>query len=308
MKLIHLHNNWQPYNSRSQFVFFIFLLLLVSLAGCAEDTPSPVEPIIPEAEYSFFVAGHTYGRPGVDNIGLHPPFVSAIEESGLEQFSFGVLTGDIVKTPSASDWDEVDTQVVEFGCPVHFSVGNHDMYDRDLFTSRYGSTWHAFRHEGDLFIILDGEEEGGSLTGEQFNFLSAELEASDYHRIFLFVHKLIWIHDDTPWSPLRGFLNSGEGYDYTNNYWSHVQPLLQDTGVPVYLIAGDVGVVWAMALFFQQGGNITYIASGMGGDREENYLEVSISGAAVEITAVRLDGQPLELSNIEAYNLEHYVP
>jgi hypothetical protein len=47
--------------------------------------------------YSFFVAGHTYGKPRVNHGGFCPPFESkfnSIKNDTLMQF--GLLTGDIV--------------------------------------------------------------------------------------------------------------------------------------------------------------------------------------------------------------------
>jgi Calcineurin-like phosphoesterase len=283
-----------------------FLLVLPLLAGCSENTASPEEPGVQIPSYTFFAAGHTYGRPPTNNEGLHPPFITAMTGNDPGQFSFGVLTGDIVWYSSEQDWDEVEADLQIFPNSVHFCVGNHDMSNRDLFTSRYGSTWYAFQYQEDLFIVLDGELDPCNITGEQLAFLTAELDQADFKRVFLFVHKLIWVQSGTPWYALRPYLNSSSGYNFNGNFWTVVEPMLQATEVPVYLIAGDIGITAAMPLFWEPVGNLTLIASGMGGNTEENFLAVHVSADSVGFSAIRLDGLPLELGSLEAYNLEHY--
>jgi hypothetical protein len=44
----------------------------------------------------------------------------------------------------------------------------------------------------------------------------------------------------------------------------------------------------------------------MGGSEEENFLVFDVHGKDVLITAHRLDGQPLNLGEVEAYNLAYY--
>jgi hypothetical protein len=44
------------------------------------------------------------------------------------------------------------------------------------------------------------------------------------------------------------------------------------------------------------------------GAEEENFLVFDVHGKDVLITAHRLDGQPLKLGKVEAYNLAYYEP
>lgn len=125
------------------------------------------------AQYSFFVAGHTYGQPGINNEGFHPPFKEKFEYiQSRGEIVFGVLTGDIVKpNPTEQDWDEIDADIIELGLPVYFAVGNHDMENRPLFESRYGITYYHFIYNSDLFIVLDPNIDGWNISGEQLVFL-----------------------------------------------------------------------------------------------------------------------------------------
>ncbi len=253
--------------------------------------------------YSFFVAGHVYGTPGVNNPGVHPPFKERFSELNARQVDLGFFTGDVVITSTPADWDEIDADLAELAAPVHFVVGNHDMSDRQLFESRYGPTYYSFEHEGDLFVVLDSELDPCNIRGEQMAFLKDALRSADVRNVFVLVHRLIWVTEGTPYYVLRTGLNSAKGYDFQGNFWTEVAPLLRDLEAEVYVIAGDVGVTWAMSLFSEQDGNIHLIASGMGGAEEENYLVFDVRSDGVEIQVQRLDGQPLKRETIRAYSL-----
>jgi hypothetical protein len=282
-----------------------FVLVLFSAGGCV-TAKLDANRAVPKHAYSFFVAGHAYGVPGTDNPGVHPPFrsaFSAIRERGAE---FGILTGDIVWNATAKDWEDVDRDLQSLGMPVHFAVGNHDMNDRALFASRYGPTYYSFRRNEDLFIILDGELDPCRISGEQRVFLTDTLRGSDARYVFVFVHRLLWVVEGTPYLVLQGKMNTTEGYDFHGNFWSEVVPALRALDVPVYVFAGDVGVPWAQSLFYERDGNIHLVASGMGGSEEESYLTVGVGPEEVVIEARRLDGQPLQRQDITAYGLGYY--
>jgi hypothetical protein len=257
--------------------------------------------------YSFFAAGHTYGVPGANNEGVHPPFKSWFPEINAQGMDLGIFTGDVVNPSTPADWDEIDTDRRELGLPVHIAVGNHDVTDRELFVSRYGPTYYSFEHQGDLFVLLDSELDPGGIAGEQLAFLQDALKGTDARNVFVFVHKLIWVTEGTPYYELRGGLNKIQGYNFRNSFWTDIEPLFRDLEAQIYVVAGDVGVTWAMPLFYEQDGNVHFVASGMGGAEEENYLTFQVGQEGVKIQAQRLDGEPLHLGSIENYGLAHYL-
>ena len=274
----------------------------------AQSTEFPIFlPMVVKADrYSFLVAGHTYGVPGVDSLGLHPPFRALFPQVNANHLSFGVFTGDIVTEGTAERWDEVDAELAELLFPVHFGVGNHDVSNRALFVSRYGPTYYSFTYHEDLFIVLDGELDVCNISGEQMVFLREELNGSEARNVFVFVHKLLWVVEGTPYYVLRAGLNGPGGYDFQGNFWTDVEPLLSGLDAQVYIVAGDVGVPWAMPLFHEGYENIHLVASGMGGSEEENFLIFEVDSSSVQIHAWRLDGQPLNRGTIEAYDLAYY--
>jgi hypothetical protein len=281
----------------------LLALWLVRNAPHPATVQEPLPSTTSAEGYSFFVAGHVYGTPGVNNPGVHPPFKEYFPELNARRSDFGFFTGDIVISSTPADWDEIDADLAELTTPVHFVVGNHDISNRQLFESRYGPTYYSFEHEGDLFVVLDSELDPCNISGEQMAFLEDALRSADARTVFVLVHRLIWVTEDTPYYTLRTGLNSAKGYNFQGNFWSEVAPLLHDLEAEVYVIAGDVGVTWAMSLFSEQDGNIHLIASGMGGAEEENYLLFQVRSDGVEIQVQRLDGQPLKRETIVAYSL-----
>ena len=294
-------------------IFLIGVYLVCTLSGrfspraLSQSTERKVllPLVISASRYSFLVAGHTYGVPGSDDLGLHPPFKALFPQINANSLSFGVLTGDVVVEGTIARWDGVDADLAQLFFPVFFAVGNHDMSNRELFVARYGPTYYSFEYHGDLFIVLDGELDACNVSGDQMAFLQEVLGSSKARNVFLFVHKLIWVIEGTPYYVLRAQLNGSRDYDFQGNFWTEVEPLLRGLNAQVYVVAGDIGVPWAMPLFYEQDGNLHLVASGMGGSEEENFLIFDVDPEGVQIRARRLDGQPLNRGTIEAYDLAY---
>ena len=132
---------------------YIGLILIFALFSCSKDESDVVKEV--PIDYSFFIAGHTYGTPGVDNEGVHPPFRNKFDFiKDDESLNFGVFTGDIVPVGTTQNWDEIDQDIQELALPVYFAAGNHDITDRALYESRYGQSYYSFTNHEDLFLSL----------------------------------------------------------------------------------------------------------------------------------------------------------
>jgi hypothetical protein len=237
-----------------------------------------VQPEFTEASYSFFVAGHSYGKPGVDNEGFHPPFKEKFNLIQKDEIQFGVLTGDIVWTGTEQNWNEIDRDIDSLGIPVYFAAGNHDMTDRALFEQRYGDTYYHFTVNHDLFIVLDPNLDYWNISGEQFRFLEHTVthykDSCDY--IFVFFHQLLWWQEDNRYKNV--IPNSFSGRADTVNFWTVVEPLFHDLPKPVVMFAGDVGAgSWSADYMYHSYDNITFIASGMGEGPGDNFVIVHIT-------------------------------
>jgi len=286
---------------------YLILFVLIFIISCnSESEHTYVEP------YSFFVAGHTYGKPGTNTIGFHPPFKNEFDSiKSYPKMSFGILTGDIVQHSNEESWDAIDIDIEELGLPVFLVPGNHDIYDNDLFAQKYGDpehnqrTYRYFLRNKELFVLLDANIDNWSISGDQLSFLqqALELHRGRVNSVFIFVHQLIWWDDDsvfdsvvTNWPPYT---------PDTTNFWGTIEPLLQDYASQVYLIAGDLGANKpAEPYLYYKKDNITYMAGGMGSGINDNYLIVSINEQGqVSFDLIALQGERNRFGKLEDYVL-----
>jgi hypothetical protein len=254
--------------------FLITILMIVFASGiyAQSDTIS----------YSFFIAGHTYGKPGVNNIGLHPPFKQKFEYiRSRSEIKFGVLTGDIVfPNPVAQDWDEVDADIAELGLPVYFAVGNHDMENRPLYESRYGDTYYYFIFHNDLFIVLDPNIDAWNISGEQLQFMKKTVNDNyeTVNNIFVLFHQFLWWEKGNIYSHLKP--NSFAGKADTINFWSEIEPFFHQLPNKVFFLAGDMGAAyWSSDFMYDSYDNLTYVCSGMGEEIGDNFVIINIDSA-----------------------------
>ena len=262
--------------------------------------------------YSFFVAGHTYGNPGVNNVGFHPPFKQRFSYiQSRPEIEFGVLTGDIVSAnPIAQDWNEIDADISTLGIPVYFAVGNHDMENRPLFESRYGTTYFSFIHNNDLFIILDPNIDGWSITGAQLHFLQNTINNNylSTENVFVFFHQVLWRESTNPFNYIAW--NSDAGRVSPVNFWSTIAPIFNTIPNDVFMFAGDLGASWSTNVTYDRYNNIRLMASGMGDQDGENFIVVNVnSDKSVDYDLICLSDSNVScLGELTSYLMVDSVP
>lgn len=284
------------------------LLFLLCLVTACQGT----QKVKPKIEYKFYVAGHVYGYPGESeaNIGVHPPFK---EKLGMirddRDILFGILTGDIVYNGALEkEWDELDADLAITGKPSYFAPGNHDIANskkRAVFTKRYGPSYRSFEQNGDIFILLDPNMYSWSISGEQLLWLQAEIKEKGpgARNIFVFFHQLLWWAKD---NALKNYTpNSPSGRAEKINFFTEVYPLFTILDKPVYMFAGDTGV-YERGVMYHKEKNITFIASGMGGRVQDNFIITSVnSDGVVSFELVSLVGEDVDsLGKLE----DHILP
>jgi len=187
-----------------------------------------------------------------------------------------------------------------------FCPGNHDTYNRQLYESRYGKTYYSFQRGNDLFIVLDGNLDHWNISGKQLDFLLGTLENIEpgMKQVFIFVHQLIWWDRQNIFSQVN--LNWPPYTPDKTNYWTKIEPVLQDLSVPVIVFAGDLGAnKQATPVMFYQEGNITYIASGMGNGEKDNFILVTVNeNKAPEYELVSLGGERTDMGALQDYKLD----
>lgn len=292
---------------KNHFTLFVLFSLTILIVGCVEDEPIP--PIEPKTDYAFFVAGHTYGRHGINNIGLHPPFEAYYDTiNAFPRMLFGVLTGDIVLSSTEQNWDEVDASIQRIMMPVHFAFGNHDIqWNRPLVEARYGQSYGAFTQENDLFILLDSNIDSLNISGDQLDFLTQTLDSlgNDAEHIFVFVHHMLWWEDDNLFAnaPPNGVAQKAENV----NFWSTIEPMFNALDKPVIFFSGDAGANHvARSLTYYNDGDITYITSGMGYGQADNFIIVEVMDD--ESLRLNLKGLNCPDGSDCMGNIEDYTP
>lgn len=230
--------------------------------------------------YSFFVAGHLYGDPTLDTLGVHPPFKEKIPFlNSIENLKFGVLTGDVVRGSTDMRWDAFDKDLASLKVPYYIAPGNHELIRfREHYEKRIGKTYFSLTENGDLFIILDPLLDEWRISDNQLNWLRLTLQENygGVNNIFVFFHQFLW------WSETNEFAEhkpNWVGYQGDNpNFWSEVIPLFEKQEVPIYFFAGDTGAYPnGMSHFYHQKGKLHFIGSGMGGGKKDNFILVNIS-------------------------------
>jgi hypothetical protein len=284
----------------------VFLLLSILSISCDTDLTINPQDDHNSQLYSFFVAGHVYGAPGVDNPGVHPPFKEKFDLIQYDQnMKFGVFTGDIVISSTEQNWDEIDADLELLGLPVYFAVGQHDMSNRTLYEERYGKTWYSFMFEDDLFIVLDPNLDNWNISDSQLVFIEKQLEnLSGVNNIFVFFHELLW------WSPDNMFKDVPPNSTYWRadsiNFWSEVEPFFHNLDHDVYMFSGDMGALTSRAAFmYYHYDNMFLIGSGMGNMREDNFIIVRVDqDKSVSFRLIALNGEDIDaLGKLEDYKL-----
>jgi 3',5'-cyclic AMP phosphodiesterase CpdA len=288
---------------RGLIYFFVFILLLAVLNSCRDSNGT---------SYSFFVAGHIYGKPTDSSLHIYPPFKKQFTYiRSYPDMIFGIFTGDIVRHPTKTSFDTLVAELTELGLPYHIAPGNHDMGNPELYKQYFGDhahngrTYLSFVHHEDLFIILDGNLNRENITGGQLEFLRATLEnfSDESNNIFVFVHQLIW------WNKNNEFRNVVTNWPPvvpdTNNFSSVVSPMLAATGKPVYLFAGDLGANHlATPFMYHEKGNLHFIGSGMGQGKDDNFIIVRVGpDGQVNLELIALQGSRNRLGRLEDYKL-----
>jgi len=295
------------FNSLKQPVSIIFMMIAILLNSCNKND-EPLPAIV--TGYSFFVAGHTYGQPGVDNNGLHPPFQDKFDLINERKVEMGFLTGDIVIQGTEKNWDEGDSVLNFLDATTYFAAGNHDLTDRDLFESRYGNTYFDFTYKEDLFIVLDPNIDQWNISGDQLIFLKNVLntKAAVSENIFVFFHQLLWWQKDNKYR--KFYPNSLEWRADTINFWTEVEPIFHELTNQVYMFSGDIGAgSWSENYFFDHYDNITFMASGMGEGKGDNFVIVNVpenEDVTFELVPLYEEGLPL-LINPKEYIFPHFT-
>jgi len=262
--------------------------------------------------YSFFIAGHVYGSPGVENLGFHPPFKAKFDYiQSHPEIEFGVLLGDVVGWGSHEKWDMFDAEIDTLGLPVYIAVGNHDMYNGYIYIGRYGATYHSFIHNNDLFVILDPNIDNWNISGGQLAFLQTTIynNYKTVDNVFIMMHQVLWWEKEGHYDYI--IPNSEEARADSINYWTELEPLFRTIPNQVVICAGDIGAKHdATNIMYDSYENITLICTGMGNGYDDNFVVININeNKDISYDLICLDSADLDcLGTLESQIVSSELP
>ncbi len=280
----------------------LFILTTIIWLISCQSNHTTDEQTEEEIVYSFFVAGHAYGHPMYHHYGLHPPFVNHFNfVNHYPKNQFGVLTGDIVRKPTQLYWDSTRFDINKINVPIHIAAGNHDR--GQIFDSLYQS-YYSFESHQDLFIILSPTN--WNIVGDQMDFLKNTLKtkSKNIQNIFIFSHELVWWEPDNIFKNI--IINYEPHYPGKSNYWEEVHPIFDTIDNPIYWFAGDVGCTDVVTPYmYHNSKNVHFIASGMGGYRNDNLIFVEVSSTGeVDLKLYGLNTDTIsEITDLESFVL-----
>jgi hypothetical protein len=247
--------------------------------------------------YSFFVAGHVYGKPGTKYSGIYEPFKNNGVLNNCVFMPLGFLLGDAVVEASNYEFNILKKDINSLGnnTNIYISPGNHEvgtgLYNakRDIYVKNFGKTFKYLKYENDLFILLDANLHNWNIIGDQLKMLkSLNSSKNRYKNVFIFSHQLIWIDSEN--KKFSGLItNSNEGKAKKLNFWNEVFPVIDNIGERVFLFAGDVGAFDNKSEFFYENiSGVDFFATGMGGGKRDNFLLLHVNPSKIDIELVQL--------------------
>ena len=263
---------------------------------------------VDNSEYSFLVAGHTYGSHHHFNEGIYPKFLSRVQEEIAYNDEFLLLTGDIVRNSTAKSWKIVDEQLKKLPIPSYLSMGNHDISVSGFkfFKKKHGNSYYYFKKGNDLFFCFNVNLNWGEITKEQINLFKNVLNEFKSRNIFIFFHELIWTQGKLSYLHIR---HNWGTYLFESNFWDDIYPILRSFPKrQFYLLAGDVGgTPNSISAFYQKKQNVTFLASGMGETKEENFMRITVKQKSTDIELIPLNKEVL-LGHITDYDIyDHFL-
>jgi len=277
---------------KNLIIFFIFLSLIILCykiftsnkiakyfnfsknIKCVKSINNEIK-LTQNSDYTFFVAGHVYGSPYADNLGIYPKFYEKLLEDKVK-FDFGIFAGDITRKGNNESWNFFDKQIANLDYKIFIAPGNHDIGSTKLnkkkveFKKRYGKLYQSFKFKNDLFIILDPYENQWSIKGSQLEFLNEELK-KNYQlvdNIFIITHPAIFYNNN-----FNIKMNSLDGAGDDINFWKEIYILFEKYKNNYYVVTGDVGAFAnEFELFCKKFEGTIFLATGMGGGERDNYL------------------------------------
>ena len=283
-------------------------LRMVHPAGYNEGEPS---------EFDFFVVGHLYGSPGVDDQMPARLLLQRLPEIVTAEPNFMVSLGDVVFQKNEIEFANLHNAILNnLTFPFYNTPGNHDVAnDRSLYDAHFGSQSYLAKEYGSAHLIfLDTERVECGLDATQLKFLEQEIEKaivdSETRFIFVFMHKAL-VFQNAEMKALRNEAAMPNVWDCQNKNGSNpfmdniFKPAARQK--PVYIFAGDVGAWGNLSPYYQRDSwlPLTLVMTGLGDTAQDNIVRVHVSPNGIDMDVLFL--KEMQSASLEDYSLKYWL-
>ena len=261
------------------------------------------------AEFSFLVSGHFHGastnisgfpaaslQASIDTLNaLHPAFL----------MSLGDLFLDVNDTYIAHYRKSLFNKLK---MPLFNSVGNHDLANGNMYEKVFGREYFSFTLQGTLIVVLNTEEDNGSIKGDQFGMLKEAIggaSAKGIKNIFIFSHRPVWAESIPKY---EGLFEGNTRSVLSSNFNSGIKPLLSaiPKNIHTFWCSGSMGGTAPASFFYDrdEGTGVTFMQTAIRDLPRDAALLVTVRNGDVHLQGISFTGQ--QLNAIESYNMEYW--
>lgn len=262
------------------------------------------------SDYSFIVSGHFHGASS--NTSTYPAatLLANIDTLNSVNAAFLMSLGDLFIDVNEIYINNYNKSLFnKLKMPLFNAVGNHDISNGNYYEKVFGKSYYSFLLNSELFIVLDTEQDDGSIVDGQLEFFKNRLKDANSEKvknIFIFSHRPIWSENNSRYSALfAGNTRTALG---ENNYDDEIKPLLLEISKSksIYWMSGSMADAPASFFYHKEAeSNIIYIQTAIRDLPRDAVMQVNLVNGKVKFKGISLTGQKLDM--IENYNIEYWT-
>jgi len=261
------------------------------------------------AALSFIVSGHFHGastnisgfpasslQANIDTLNaLHPGFLMSLGDLFLD------VNDTYIAHYRKSLFDKLQM-------PLFNAVGNHDLANGNMYEKVFGKEYFTFTIHNTLIVVLNTEQDNGSIKGDQLDMLKnaiGSIAEKKITNVFIFSHRPVWAESITKYQKL---FEGNTRSLLTTNFNSDIIPLLKSVpkSTGIYWLSGSMGGTAPASFFYDKDAetNVTFMQTAIRDLPRDAALQVNVNNNSVSLKGISFTGQ--QLQPIESYNMDFW--